>query len=132
MMHFQGFKRPFPSNKEDFDGGAKYHIPANTPYIRYFGAAVLQFQLHDALCEAAGHKGPLHECSIYNNQAAGDQFLKLLQLGRSKKWQEALAIGTNGKYKTLDGSAILKYFAPLQQWLKEQNKGEKCGWKKAF
>ena len=28
----------------------------------------------------------------------------------------------------MDASAIIDYFAPLQAWLQEQNKGKSCGW----
>ncbi|KAI8821282.1 peptidyl-dipeptidase A [Fimicolochytrium jonesii] len=129
----QGLSRPAPSTAEDFDAGAKYHVPANTPYIRYFGANMLQFQFHAALCKAAGHTGPLHECSIYKNKAAGAQFKKMLAMGRSKTWQEAMSVGTGGMYDSVDGTAVVDYFAPLMTFLKEFNakSGVKCGWTQA-
>ncbi|KAJ3223878.1 hypothetical protein HK099_000598, partial [Clydaea vesicula] len=128
MKKYQGIERPIPGVSTDFDAGAKYHVPANTPYVRYFGAAVIQFQFHESLCKVAGHTGPLHECSIYKNLEAGNNFKNLLSLGRSKTWQEAVNIGTNGQYDTLDGQSLIKYFAPLMDWLKEENKGKTCGW----
>jgi peptidyl-dipeptidase A len=94
--------------------------------MRYFLAAVLQFQFHRALCKKAGHAGPLHECSIYGNKAAGEAFQKMLQLGASKPWQETLFELTG--QREMDATAILEYFAPLQSWLEEQNKGQTCGW----
>jgi peptidyl-dipeptidase A len=110
----------------DFDPGAKYHIPANTPYMRYFLAHILQFQFHEALCKAAGHTGPLHTCSIYGNKAAGDKMKAMLAMGASKPWPEALeAISGTSQ---MDASAIVRYFDPLMGWLKEQNKGRTCGW----
>jgi len=123
---YQGIVPPVARGPEDFDPGAKYHVPANVPYMRYFLAAVLQFQFHRALCKKAGFTGPLHECSIYNNKAAGDAYWKMLQLGASKPWQEALFELTGEKQ--MDATAILEYFAPLQKWLEEQNKGQTCGW----
>ena len=125
-LKYQGEAPPMPRSEAEFDPGAKYHVPANTPYMRYFLAAVLQFQFHRALCKKAGHTGPLHECSIYNNKEAGAAFKKMLQLGASKPWQEALFQLTGEK--SMDASAILEYFAPLQKWLEEQNKGQQCGW----
>jgi peptidyl-dipeptidase A len=110
----------------DFDPGAKYHVPANVPYMRYFLAAVLQFQFHRALCKIAGHTGPLDECSIYGNKAAGDAFWKMLSLGASKPWQDALFELTG--QREMDATAILEYFAPLQAWLEKQNEGQTCGW----
>ena len=41
-----------PRGEEFFDPGAKYHVPANTPYARYFLAPILQFQFHRALAKA--------------------------------------------------------------------------------
>ena len=123
---YQGIVPPVARGPEDFDPGAKYHVPANVPYMRYFLAAVLQFQLHRALCKKAGFTGPLHECSIYGNKAAGEAYWKMLQLGASKPWQDALESLTGERQ--MDATAILEYFAPLQKWLEEQNKGQSCGW----
>ena len=125
-LKYQGIVPPVPRTEAEFDPGAKYHIPANTPYMRYFLAAVLQFQFHRALCKKAGHTGPLHECSIYANKEAGADFIKMLQMGASKPWQDALQALTG--QREMDASAILEYFAPLQKWLEEQNKGQQCGW----
>ncbi|MCX5742339.1 MAG: M2 family metallopeptidase [Proteobacteria bacterium] len=123
---YQGVKAPTERGAADFDPGAKYHIPANTAYMRYFLAAVLQFQFHRSLCKIAGQTGPLHECSIYQNKEAGAAYMKMLALGASKPWQEALYQVTG--QREMDASAILEYFAPLQKWLEEQNKGQACGW----
>lgn len=123
---YQGISAPVPRTEEDFDAGAKYHIAANVPYTRYFIAHILQFQFHKALCDAAGFKGPLHECSIYNNKEAGAKLQSMLAAGASKPWQDVLeaAIGT----RQMDASAILDYFAPLKAWLDKQNEGQACGW----
>ena len=125
-LKYQGVAPPIARTEAEFDPGAKYHIPANTPYMRYFLAAVLQFQFHRALCKKAGHTGPLHECSIYNNKEAGEAMINMLKLGASRPWQDALAELTG--QRNMDATAILEYFAPLQKWLEEQNKGQQCGW----
>ncbi len=123
---YQGIKAPVERSEADFDPGAKYHIPANTPYVRYFTARILQFQFHKALCKAAGQEGPLHECSIYGSKAAGNKLKAMLSLGASKPWPEALAALTGEK--KMDAGALLEYFEPLSKWLKTQNKDQKCGW----
>lgn len=110
----------------DFDPGAKYHVPANTPYTRYFLAHILQFQFHRSLCEAAGHTGPLHTCSVYGNRAAGERFWAMLQQGSRQPWQQTLKELTGSG--EMDASAILEYFTPLKAWLDEQNAGRDCGW----
>ena len=116
---YQGIAPPAPRSEQDFDPGAKYHIPGNTPYARYFLATILQFQFHRALCREAGYKGPLNRCSIYDNKAAGARLQKMLALGQSQPWPEALKLLT-GEEK-MDATAILDYFAPLKKWLDAQN-----------
>ena len=123
---YQGVTSAVPRGPTDFDPGAKYHVPGNVPYMRYFLAAVLQFQFHRALCKKAGHTGPLHECSIYNNKTAGAAFWKTLQTGASQPWQDTLFALTG--QREMDATAILDYFAPLKTWLETQNKGQTCGW----
>ena len=123
---YQGVAPPVERTEADFDPGAKYHVAANVPYARYFLAAVLQFQFHRALCRAAGYKGPLHRCSIYNNKEAGARLNTMLEMGESRPWPEALEALTGEK--EMDASAMLDYFSPLKAWLDEQNKGHKVGW----
>jgi len=125
---YQGVSAPVARTEEDFDPGAKYHIPGNTPYTRYFLAFILQFQFQKALCEAAGHKGPLHECDVYGNKEAGAKYMAMLQAGASKPWPETLEKLTGGKQ--MDGAALIEYFTPLMGYLKEQNQGQSCGWGK--
>jgi peptidyl-dipeptidase A len=123
---YQGIRPPVERTEADFDPGAKYHVPANVPYTRYFLAHILQFQFHRALCEAAGVEGPLHRCSIYGNEEAGRRLIEMLELGMARPWPDALeAIAGQ---REMDATAILDYFAPLQQWLDEQNRGRACGW----
>jgi len=123
---YQGVAPPVARSEADFDPGAKYHIPANVPYTRYFLAAIYQFQFHKALCDAAGFKGPLHQCSIYGSKAAGTRLNEMLALGMSKPWPEAYATLTGSK--KADARAMLEYFAPLRGWLEKQNAGRACGW----
>ena len=123
---YQGVAPPVARSEQDFDPGAKYHVPANVPYTRYFLADIYQFQFHRALCKAAGYTGPLHKCSIYGNKEAGKKLEAMLKLGASKPWPEAMA-AISGESKA-DATAILEYFEPLRKWLAEQNKGETCGW----
>jgi peptidyl-dipeptidase A len=123
---YQGIIPPVTRSERDFDPGAKYHIPANVPYTRYFLAAILQFQFHRALCKVAGHQGPLHTCSTYGNKRVGERLRKMMAMGLSRPWPEALKVLTGEEQ--MDASAILSYFQPLHEWLKEQNKTRTCGW----
>jgi peptidyl-dipeptidase A len=125
-LKYQGVVPPSPRSEADFDPGAKYHVAANTPYSRYFLAAILQFQFHRALCKEAGFTGPLYQCSIYGSEKAGAKFAKMLAMGTSQPWPDELA-ALSGE-RAMDATAILDYFAPLKKWLDEQNKGQVCGW----
>jgi peptidyl-dipeptidase A len=126
---YQGVAPPVARSENDFDPGAKYHVPANVPYTRYFLAHILQFQFYRALCTEAGYKGPLHRCTFYDNKQAGAKLIAMLEMGMSKPWPEALKAVTGET--TIDAKALLEYFAPLRKWLDEQNAaaGVKPGWK---
>ncbi len=123
---YQGVASAVPRSEKDFDPGAKYHVPGNVPYTRYFLAAVLQFQFHRALAQTAGCTGPLHRCSIYGNKEAGKKLDTMLQMGISRPWQDAIE-EISGK-REMDATAMRDYFAPLQKWLDEQNRGKPVGW----
>jgi peptidyl-dipeptidase A len=125
-LKYQGIVPPGPRPTDAFDPGAKFHIPGNTPYLRYFLSFVLQFQFQKAACEMAGWEGPLHRCSIYGNKEVGDKLNAMLEMGASKPWPDALEAFTGTR--KMDASALVSYFAPLQTWLKEENEGQQCGW----
>jgi peptidyl-dipeptidase A len=123
---YQGVRAPVERSENDFDPGAKYHVPANTPYMRYFLAHILQFQFHRALVGAAGYKGPLHRGSIYGSAEAGRRLKRMLEMGQSRPWPDALEAITG--QRQMDATAILDYFAPLEKWLDEQIQGKSVGW----
>ena len=123
---YQGIVPPVERGADAFDPGAKYHIPANVPYTRYFLARVLQFQFFEAACKISGWKGPLHRCSFYGNKDVGTKLNAMLALGASKPWPDALEAFTGTR--EMSGKSMVRYFAPLTKWLQTQNKGKTCGW----
>jgi peptidyl-dipeptidase A len=125
-LQYQGIVPPVDRPATAFDPGAKFHIPGNTPYARYFLARILQFQFYQAACKQAGWKGPLHRCSFYGNKKVGANLNKMLAMGASKPWPDALQAFTGSR--EIDGRAMIAYFKPLMTWLQAQNKGRKCGW----
>jgi peptidyl-dipeptidase A len=125
-LQYQGIAPPVQRTEADFDAGAKYHIPASTPYARYFLARILQFQFYKAACDMAGWKGPLHRCSFYGNKEVGQRLNAMLEMGASKPWPDALQAFTGSR--EMSGKPMLEYFAPLQRFLQEENKGKQCGW----
>jgi peptidyl-dipeptidase A len=125
-LKYQGIIPPVERPANAFDPGAKYHIPGNTPYTRYFLARILQFQFYKAACDTAGWKGPLHRCSFYGNKDVGAKLNAMLEMGASKPWPDALEAFTGSR--EMSGKAMLEYFKPLLEWLKKENKGAKKGW----
>jgi len=123
---YQGIVPPGARPANAFDAGAKFHIPGNTPYTRYFLARVLQFQFYQAACKQAGWKGPLHRCSFYGNKEVGAKLNAMLEMGASKPWPDALQAFTGSR--EMSGKAMADYFAPLKTWLDQQNKGKPQGW----
>ena len=125
-LKYQGVAPVSPRGEEFFDPGAKYHVPANTPYARYFLAHVLEYQFHRALAKLAGCTTPLHRCSIYGHAEAGKRLKEMMEMGSSKPWPDALEALTG--QREMDATAMAEYFAPLKKWLDEQNRGKKVGW----
>jgi peptidyl-dipeptidase A len=123
---YQGVVAPVERPVDGFDAGAKYHIPGNVSYTRYFLARLLQFQFYKAACDTAGWEGPLHRCSFYGNKDVGAKLDEMLAMGASKPWPDALEAFTGERQ--MNGTAMVEYFAPLMAWLEEQNKGEVAGW----
>jgi len=125
-LQYQGIVPPGDRPANAFDPGAKYHIPGNTPYTRYFLARILQFQFYQTACKQAGWTGPLHRCSFYDDKAVGAKLNEMLEMGASKPWPDALEAFTGSR--EMSGKALVDYFAPLKAWLDEQNKGKPQGW----
>ena len=123
--YYQGIGVPRERGADAFDPGAKYHIPGNTPYTRYYLAQILQYQFHESLCNQMGFEGPLHECSIYDNELAGKKLRAMLSLGQSQEWQVALEALTGTR--SLSGKSMLNYYKPLKDWLDVQNTDRTCG-----
>ena len=124
--YYQGITTSTERSEDFFDPGAKYHIPGNTPYTRYYLARIMQYQFHEALCNEIEFDGLLHECSIYGSEKAGDRIISTMAMGESLPWQDAFENLTGSR--KLSGKSILNYYAPLMEWLDEQNINRTCGW----
>jgi peptidyl-dipeptidase A len=123
---YQGIRPPNARGEEFFDPGAKYHIANNVPYLRYFLSYVLQFQFYEPACRQAGWEGPLHRCTVYGNREVGERFARMLEMGASHPWPDALEAFTGTRQ--MDGGAMVRYFQPLMDDLRTRNRGRTCGW----
>jgi peptidyl-dipeptidase A len=125
-LQYQGIVPPVARTEQNFDAGAKYHVPASVPYTRYFLARILQFQFFKAACDIAGWHGPLHRCSFYGNHEVGRRLNEMLAMGLSRPWPDALEAFTGTR--EISAEPMVEYFRPLLGWLREQNQGRRCGW----
>ena len=125
-LKYQGVVPPVARSGSDFDPGAKYHVAGNVPYTRYFLAYIYEFQFYRAMCRESGFKGSLNRCTFFGSKEAGAKLAKMLEMGQSKPWPDAMEALTG--QREADAGAILEYFAPLKKWLDEQNRGKPTGW----
>ena len=125
---YQGIAPPDKRSEDYFDPGAKYHIPGNTPYTRYYLARIMQYQFHESLCNDMGFSGPLHECSIYGDKLAGEKIISTMAMGQSAPWQDAFEKLTGSR--NISGDSVMNYYKPLKEWLDIQNNDRSCGWEK--
>jgi peptidyl-dipeptidase A len=125
---YQGISPPNKRSEKYFDPGAKYHIPGNTPYTRYYLARIMQYQFHESLCNEIGFSGPLHECSIYGDKLAGEKIISTMAMGQSAPWQDAFEKLTGSR--NISGESVMNYYKPLKEWLDIQNNDRSCGWEK--
>ncbi|GLV39683.1 Angiotensin converting enzyme [Carabus blaptoides fortunei] len=135
----RGILPPEPRGEQYFDAGAKFHVSDNTPYIRYFFSAILQMEMFKGLCELTLYgKLPevrdqpvpfsLHRCDIYGSKKAGAQLKKMMQLGASENWQEALKLLTGKSF--ISAKPLLEYYQPVYEWLRGRiiEKNIPVGW----
>lgn len=121
---YQGVDPPSPRGEEFCDAATKTHInddPAQ--YYDYALATILKFQLHRHIAKNI-IKGNLRDVSYYKRKDVGDFLKKILEPGASRDWREVLREATG---EELGGKAMLEYYAPLMDWLKEQNRGKAIG-----
>ncbi|XP_008937519.1 PREDICTED: angiotensin-converting enzyme 2 [Merops nubicus] len=122
-----GVVEPIPHDETYCDPAVLFHVANDYSFIRYYTRTIYQFQFQEALCKAANHTGPLHTCDITNSITAGQKLRRLLELGRSKPWTEALESVTGEKY--MNAAPLLHYFEPLYKWLQKNNSGRYIGWR---
>ncbi|XP_012675889.2 angiotensin-converting enzyme 2-like [Clupea harengus] len=124
-----GVVEPLPRDETYCDPPALYHVSSDFSFIRYFTRTIYQFQFQAALCEAAGHTGPLFKCDITNSTVAGAKLKAMLELGKSQSWTRALEQVAG--VTRMDSKPLMDYFSVLYDWLKEENQknNRKPGWK---
>jgi peptidyl-dipeptidase A len=120
---YQGIVPPESRDERWADALTKTHInddPAQ--YYDYALSYALLFQLHDHIARKILRQDP-HDTDYYGHREVGDFLKRLMAPGASRPWREVLKETTG---RELDGKAMVEYFAPLYNWLQEQNRGRKA------
>lgn len=128
VQEFQGIEPPDGrgSRSEDFcDAATKTHINDNPAYYYSYAIATVQkFQLHDYIARKILHQRP-QSCNYAGRKDVGDYLKRILVKGGTQDWRSLLKEATG---EDLSTRAMREYFAPLEHWLEEQNRGQRVGW----
>ncbi len=122
VARYQGVAPPAPRGEEFADALTKTHVNDDAAqYYDYALSYALLFQLHDHIARNILKQDP-HDTDYYGNRDVGKFLHDLMAPGASRDWREVLRETTG---QELDARAMVEYFAPLQGWLAEQNRGRK-------
>lgn len=122
VKKYQGIIPPYKRENDYCDAATKTHINNDAAqYYDYAISNVLLFQFHDHIANNILKQDP-HSTNYYGNKETGKFLHDLLSPGASVDWREHLksSIGTE-----MNAKAMVNYFVPLMEWLKEENKGRK-------
>ncbi len=120
VEQYQGIVPPSARGEEYCDASTKTHInddPAQ--YYDYALSCVLKHQLHDYIAKNILHQDP-RNCNYYGNKEVGDFLRGIMSPGASKDWKAVLKEKTR---QDLSARAMLEYYQPLMEYLKQVNKG---------
>jgi peptidyl-dipeptidase A len=120
----QGLAPPGPRGADACDAATKSHInddPAQ--YYDYAISNVILHQLHDHICRVILKCDP-HQANYHGNREVGAYLRAILEPGATRDWRALIEEATG---EPLSARAMLAYFAPLQAWLAEQNRGRDVG-----
>ena len=116
---YQGIGPPSPRNERYCDAATKTHIN-NDPaqYYDYALSNVLLFQLHDHIARKILSEDP-HDTDYFGREEVGRFLDSIMRPGASVDWRKVLREKTG---QDLSAAAMLRYFEPLMEWLREQNR----------
>ncbi len=120
VEQYQGIVPPSTRGEEYCDASTKTHInddPAQ--YYDYALSCVLKYQLHDYIAKNILHQDP-RNCNYYGNKEVGDFLRGIMSPGASKDWKAVLKEKTG---QDLSARAMLEYYQPLMEYLKQVNQG---------
>lgn len=120
VKKYQGIIPPTERGEEYCDAATKTHINNDAAqYYDYALSYVILFQLHNHIAKNILNEDP-RATNYYGQTGIGDFLKEITYPGASKDWRKVLKESTGDE---LNAKAMLEYFKPLENWLKEQNKG---------
>jgi peptidyl-dipeptidase A len=122
VKKYQGIVPPAERNEQFTDATTKTHInddPAQ--YYDYAMSYVILFQLHDHIAKNILKQDP-HATNYYGSKEVGNFLREIMYPGASADWRQMLKEKTG---EELSARAMVEYFQPLMDYLKQQNKGRK-------
>ena len=120
VAKYQGVAPPTVRGEEFCDAATKTHIN-DTPamYYSYDLAHVILMQIHEHIAREILHQDP-HDANYFGRKDVGDFLKSLLAPGATVDWRQLMRDKLG---EEISAKPMLRYFEPLLQWLKEQNKG---------
>jgi peptidyl-dipeptidase A len=117
---FQGIAPPTDRDERWCDAATKTHINNDAAqYYDYALSFVLLFQLHDHIANQILGEDP-RDTNYFGREDVGAFLSELMTPGASVDWRELLREKTGSD---LTAEPMVRYFAPLHEWLQEQNQG---------
>ena len=119
---YQGIESPTPRGEEYCDAATKTHINDDAAqYYDYALSYVILFQLHDYIATKILKQDP-HSTNYFGNQEVGKFLAGIMRKGATEDWRKVLKDATG---QEISAKAMVNYFEPLTNYLKEINKGRK-------
>ncbi len=117
---YQGMVPPSERGEEYCDAASKTHINNDAAqYYDYAISYILLFQFHDHISKNILKQDP-HATNYFGSKEVGTFLKGILSQGANCDWNELLkeTLGSG-----MSAKPMLEYFAPLNEYLKEQNEG---------
>jgi peptidyl-dipeptidase A len=122
VKQYQGVVPPAARGEEYCDAATKTHINDDAAqYYDYALSTVLMFQLHQHIAEKILQQ-PATATNYFGNEEIGDFLRKIMRPGASRNWRDVLKDATG---EEMNAKAMLRYFQPLMEWLKRENRERK-------
>jgi len=127
MLEYMGVDPPSDRTNINLDFGYRFyeHLDERKPHSAKFVSEILGYQFYKGLCEISGQyrkNDPnlvLQNCDFFGSVEAGDALKEIMRSGAKRPWYDIITPVTGTR--KLDAEALLEFYEPLYQWLRENN-----------